>query len=183
MYTNTALTQLHCYGNQINKLDVSTNTALTTLYCFDNLLTSLDVRNGNNTAMTGFSATSNPNLTCILVDDKSWSATNWTNIDPASTFVNDNAECAGVLSVSSSTFGSSFNVYPNPSNGLSKINLGDTYGEINVQVIDILGKVVDVQKHANTSLIVLNTESYTSGMYFIKVESGAKEATIKLVVE
>jgi hypothetical protein len=180
---NTALEKLNSALGQLTTLDLRANTLLTSLNCFANQLTKLDVRNGNNSSIAVFDSTSNPNLTCILVDDKSWSATNWTNIDPASTFVNDNAECAGVLSVSSNTFGSSFNVYPNPSNGVSKISLGATYAEVNLQVVDILGKVIDVQNHSNTNEVILNTESYTSGIYFIKVHSGSKSATIKLVVE
>ena len=72
---------------------MSTNTALTQLYCFHNQLTSLDVRNGNNTNFTNFYSTNNPDLTCIFVDDASYSTANWTDIDPASTFVNNEAEC------------------------------------------------------------------------------------------
>ena len=40
-----------------------------------------------------FNSTTNPNLTCIYVDDAPYSTTNWTNIDPASTFVDNEAEC------------------------------------------------------------------------------------------
>ncbi len=39
----TALTTLHCYGNQLTTLDVSGCTALTELKCVDNQLTALDV--------------------------------------------------------------------------------------------------------------------------------------------
>ena len=39
----TALTELHCYGNQLTALDVSGYTALYQLRCLDNQLTTLDV--------------------------------------------------------------------------------------------------------------------------------------------
>jgi len=46
----------------------------------------LDVRNGYNTNILDsmFSCSSNPNLTCINVDDAAWSNTNWTiaNVNP-----------------------------------------------------------------------------------------------------
>jgi len=94
---NTALTHLHCENNQLPSLDVSNNTALTWLFCYGNQLTSLDVRNGNNTNFTicgisTFNCTGNPNLTCIDVDNASWSTTNWTNIDPQHYFSNN---CSG----------------------------------------------------------------------------------------
>jgi surface protein len=91
---NTALIWLLLQSNQLTSLDVSNNTALTNFRCHNNQLTSLDVRNGNNTNFTYFIATNNPDLTCIFVDDASYSTTNWTNIDPNSTFVETEAECA-----------------------------------------------------------------------------------------
>ena len=79
---NPALDTLACTSNQLTTLDVSNNTALTVLRCGGNQLTSLDVRNGNNTNITTFTCTNNPNLTCINVDDAVWSTANWTGIDP-----------------------------------------------------------------------------------------------------
>jgi Leucine-rich repeat (LRR) protein len=75
----TALTTLYCDGNQLTSLDVSANTALTYLICESNQLTSLDVRNGNNTNFLYFNSLYNPNLTCINVDDATWSNANWTS--------------------------------------------------------------------------------------------------------
>ena len=73
----TALTYLEFNGNQLTSLDVSACTALTTLVCNGNQLTSLDVRNGNNINMFYFFAYNNPNLSCIEVDDATWSTANW----------------------------------------------------------------------------------------------------------
>jgi len=47
------------------------------LYCHGNQLTSLDVRNGNNMNIILFYADDNSTLTCINVDDSTWSTTNW----------------------------------------------------------------------------------------------------------
>ncbi|MEE2931291.1 MAG: leucine-rich repeat domain-containing protein [Bacteroidota bacterium] len=85
----TALTDLNCHSNQLTSLDVSNNTALTWLECWGNQLTSLDVRNGNNTNFVVFSATNNPSLTCINVDDWQYSLFNWGNIDPQHYFSNN----------------------------------------------------------------------------------------------
>jgi len=82
----TSLIYLYCYDNQLTSLDVSSCSALTYLYCNDNQLTRLDIRNGNNTNFYNFNCTNNPNLTCISVDDPTWSTANWTNIDSQSYF-------------------------------------------------------------------------------------------------
>jgi len=49
------------------------------LWCNDNQLTCLNVKNGNNISMISFNftATGNPNLTCIEVDDTTYSNANW----------------------------------------------------------------------------------------------------------
>jgi hypothetical protein len=86
---NTALTFLDCDNNQLISLDVSGATALTFLDCRDNWLINLDVRNGNNDSL-GLICTTNYNLTCINVDDSTWSINHWTvangNIDSTMSF-------------------------------------------------------------------------------------------------
>ena len=75
---NTALTYLTCGFNLLTSLDVSSNTALTLLGCWFNQLECLNVANGNNSNLSAFSAEYNPNLTCIQVDDVTYSTSNWT---------------------------------------------------------------------------------------------------------
>jgi hypothetical protein len=93
--SNTALTQLDCGNNQLTSLDVSNCTALTELDCYANQLECLNVKNGNNTAFETFIAYDNQNLTCIDVDDVNYSTTNWTIIDPQTSFsTNCNNGCS-----------------------------------------------------------------------------------------
>jgi hypothetical protein len=57
----------------------------------------LNAKNGNNTNMTNFSANSNPNLSCIEVDDENYSLLNWTGIDNGVTFSTDcNNSCSAI---------------------------------------------------------------------------------------
>lgn len=107
---NISLESLRCYDNQLTSLDPSSSPQLTTLLChFNNLtsinltgnpnldwlwfhsnqLTSVDIRNGNSNNITNFNSTSNPDLYCIYVDDPVYSTTNWTNVDPQSTFTDN----------------------------------------------------------------------------------------------
>jgi len=83
---NTSLVHLDCTTNQLTSLDLTHNTALLGLLCANNQLTSLNVKNGNNINITLFYSTNNPNLTCIEVDNATYSTTNWTNIDTWTSF-------------------------------------------------------------------------------------------------
>ena len=101
-YTN--LTLLDCAFNGITTLDVSNNNSLQSLISQDNPLTYLDIRNGDNQNMIDFLCFDNPNLTCINVDDSTWSTTNWTvsngNIDPQHYFSNN---CSGTTLIEEHT--------------------------------------------------------------------------------
>ena len=102
---NTALNTLYCYTNQLTSLDLSANPTLEYLTCYDNQLTSLDIRNENNESIQTFWASSNPDLSCIFVDDVSYSTSNWTNIDPIAIFVEDEAACSALYtSIPNSNF-------------------------------------------------------------------------------
>ena len=85
---NTKLEQFYAESNKLENLDLSQNEFLTTVACYDNSLLELNIRNGNNSAINGssFSASQNPNLTCIQVDNETYSTDNWTFIDGQTSF-------------------------------------------------------------------------------------------------
>jgi hypothetical protein len=86
---NTLIAIVGCGDNEITSLDASGNPALTHFSCPDNQLTSLNIANGFNTNIPSgeFSAYNNPSLTCIQVDDVSYSNTNWIGqIDEGASF-------------------------------------------------------------------------------------------------
>ena len=92
---NTLLESLNCTGNQLTYLDLSNNTALISLVCPENQLTALDIRNNSNTL--SLNTINNLNLSCINVDDSTFSANNWTNnIDPQHYFSNN---CSGTTAL------------------------------------------------------------------------------------
>ncbi|GAB1856344.1 hypothetical protein MHTCC0001_11790 [Flavobacteriaceae bacterium MHTCC 0001] len=65
----TTLPELNCARNNISELNLTSNSALTSITCNNNaLLEFVDIRNNNNTNITVFNATNNPNLFCINVD-------------------------------------------------------------------------------------------------------------------
>ena len=66
---NLLLESLLFYECNLSELDLTQHKSLKSIGLEDNKLTFLDVRNGNNSALTSFNVTINPNLECILVDD------------------------------------------------------------------------------------------------------------------
>jgi len=89
---NTALVSLSCSDNKLKSLDISNNKLLTLLRCDKNNLESLNLKNGKNTILNKsyINFISNPNLSCILVDDASYSNTNWSTLkDITATYTTD----------------------------------------------------------------------------------------------
>ncbi len=100
---NIELALMGCGSNQLTSLDVSNNDNLSVLYCDNNQLECLNVKNGNNILFIALNTLGNPNLTCIQVDDANYSAANWTDIDPQTSYSADcnNNGCSCVTSFSS----------------------------------------------------------------------------------
>jgi hypothetical protein len=66
-----------CLFNQITSLDFTGQPLLVSLYCAGNQLTYLNIQNGNNSNLNDFTATINPALTCIQVDNVAYMNTTW----------------------------------------------------------------------------------------------------------
>lgn len=80
------LSILYCGWNSLTCLDLSTDTALTVVSAPYNNFTSFNIKNGHNTSIATFGTLSNPGLTCIQVDNASYSTTNWLAVDPGANF-------------------------------------------------------------------------------------------------
>jgi len=171
---NNALTILYCDVNQLTSLDVSNNTALTELYSGNNNLTSLDVRNGNNTNFSTFNSRFNPNLTCIYVDDATYSTENWIDIDPASTFVNNEAECE-VLSLEGNALKLDVIIYPNPTDNYLFIE--GNKNPISISIYNLLGAEVIVKSNTNK----IDVSELSNGVYIIKISDGVSQIDRKFI--
>lgn len=101
------LENLGLADNNLMDLDISQNPALFTLFCSDNQLQSLNVQNGNNTNFDNLEVQNNPNLTCIQVDDISFSNANWLNNAPAFNFDAQmffSEDCGNLVSIPDANF-------------------------------------------------------------------------------
>ena len=85
---NTALKEINLDGNDLTVLNLDTCVALEKLTVDSNNLNELNIINGNNGSIMAFSATANPNLICINVDDPTQSYLNsWDiNVDGSTSF-------------------------------------------------------------------------------------------------
>ncbi|SDR92477.1 Por secretion system C-terminal sorting domain-containing protein [Polaribacter sp. KT25b] len=91
LFSNKELLVLIANENQLKTVDIRENDNLFLIDVENNLLESLTIKNGSNTKITTFKAKGNLNLTCIEVDDISFSNTNWTDKD---TVANYSTNCA-----------------------------------------------------------------------------------------
>jgi len=74
-------------------------------------------------------------------------------------------------------------VFPNPSNNNITISLTDYYNNVNITVVNILGKEVEKASFSNQQTIQLNIKDLNSGLYFVHVETTEGTSIVKLVKE
>jgi hypothetical protein len=75
-----------------------------------------------------------------------------------------------------------FRIYPNPTNGLLNVRINNYVGKVNIQVIDINGRIVSEYKNEdfNTEKS-LNLNNLQSGMYILKVNGDNINFTQKII--
>ncbi|WP_299212178.1 immunoglobulin-like domain-containing protein [uncultured Aquimarina sp.] len=80
------LIELSVRETDITFLDLSNNSILVDIYANDCKLRGINLRSGGNTSIDELVITGNPDLYCVQVDDATYSAANWTNIDAQTSF-------------------------------------------------------------------------------------------------
>ncbi|WP_406683719.1 leucine-rich repeat domain-containing protein [Seonamhaeicola sp. MEBiC1930] len=172
---NTALEELYCYSNDLINLDLSNSTALKILDCHTNDLMTLNVKNGNNNAIVYFDSKSNPSLTCVQVDDASYSGSNWTTIDVQTSFSED---CNYSLSTSLNEI-NTFSMYPIPNKG--RIINVEVLELMNYNLINISGQIIK-QGKLTSGKNELDFTSLSKGVYFITISNTNTFKQKKLVL-
>ena len=181
---NPLLLELGCQNNMITELDISIHSSIHGVECSNNQLTCLNVKNGNNINFQYFNATNNPSLTCIEVDDTTWANTNWTvtmgNIDTSMSF-STNCPNPCTVGIEENSL-SNLNIYPNPTNGSINIDLEETESNINLRLIDALGRVLFAKNYKTTNQINFDLDA-PKGFYLLQLESDGVVITKKIVKE
>lgn len=174
---NTALLTFRCGWNNLTHIDVQANTSLTFMECHNNLLESLNVKNGNNSNFTFFNAGGNANLTCIEVDDSTYSATNWTSGGNFlfDTWASFSENCSGNTNINEIAQ-MVVQIYPNPANTVLNVTLENP---ANIAIVNLLGETLITQT-AQSGNNNIDVSLLAAGVYFVRVENNT---SIKFVKE
>jgi hypothetical protein len=157
--SNTALTFFGCGNNTLASLDLSNNVFLTDIYCYENLLSSLNIANGTNGIISVFWTYSNPNLTCIQVDDAAYSTANWTDIDAGASF---STNCG--VGIDEETNNISFSIYPNPAS--DQITIDSEEMIEGITIFNMFGELVQRVTSATFSV-----ENLSNGVYVMNIQT------------
>ncbi|KAF2515707.1 T9SS type A sorting domain-containing protein [Flavobacterium foetidum] len=156
---NKALIQVICNANQLTSLNVSENKTLTALNCSSNVLESLNLKNGNNKNFTvaAINFTGNPSLSCIRVDDKAYSDTNWLAAKDASAAYN--TSCGLSLPPNNFTVQTK-----------GESCLGQNNGEINIKALETLAYTASINGQTKSfTNNTLNVAGLTPGNYTVTI--------------
>lgn len=73
------------------------------------------------------------------------------------------------------------NIYPNPSKGI--VNLNSDKNIDNVKVFDITGRLVKTINRVDSNKTIVDLTSFATGTYVIKIETGKKVVTKKVIIK
>ena len=161
---NTSLITLDIAENGLQEIDVSNNPMLNLFYCHVNKLTCLNMKNGNNIGR--FTAHTNPNLTCVEVDDTAWYNANFSGAISNASF---SVDCQNPYNVSTSdkeyaTINIDISHYPNPTNNFLFIEMNEEIKQ--VEVFDINGRVI---KKIPSTVKFIDVKDLSKGVYLLSL--------------
>ena len=84
------------------------------------------------------------------------------------------------IGIIENSFGDNLIVYPNPTSGNFTVDLGNTYRKTEIQITDILGKVIESQTVNNVQTLDLFVEG-RAGIYILTVRTEDKKAVIRIL--
>lgn len=173
--SNTLLEEFYAYNNQLTSLNMSNQTAIRRFFVQDNQLVTLDFKNGNYMNVTHFNVTSNPDLTCIDVDDVAYSTTNWDHIDGGVVFSNN---CFTDIHFANS---SDLVIYPNPASEYCTIEFPTLVSSVELVLYNNLGQKVLFKSYENSDQINLGLAGFDAGVYWISLSVGGNLLKYKMV--
>lgn len=174
---NPNLKFIHCNGNQINSIDVSNNPLLFYLECRNNELTALDFRNRSSGSLPYLNPRNNENLLCISVDDTAYAYSSLYFFRDSTTHYSTNCS----IGIEESSL-SNISVYPNPTSGTLKIDLGEIQKNVKARITNNIGEVIFKVNFESIDYFHLDLE-VPAGIYFLKIETSEVETEILKVIK
>lgn len=94
----------------------------------------------------------------------------------------DTSACVAIvtLGIIENSFGSNLIVYPNPTNGNFTIDLGNTFAKTEIQITDLLGKVIESKSVNGVQTLDLFIQE-APGTYIVTVRADDKKAIIRIL--
>jgi uncharacterized protein (TIGR02145 family) len=84
------------------------------------------------------------------------------------------------LGIIDNSFKNDIVLYPNPTNGIFRINLGNNFSYLIVHISDLNGRIVQSNEYNNSQFLNLSIEE-PAGIYFLTIESEGQRAVLRLV--
>ena len=128
------------------------------------------------------------NNNSILVNETGQSFTATTNgnfaVELTENGCVDTSACVAITTVGiiENSFGDELIVYPNPTSGNFSINLGSTYENAKIVIMDIYGKMIESKTMTQSKILKLSIKEPV-GIYIVSIQAGKKSAIIRLVKE
>lgn len=88
----------------------------------------------------------------------------------------------GTLELNSDAFGPSFVVYPNPSTGKFAIAFESILNNVEIKIIDALGRIIDISHYQNTDTINLELNA-PAGVYLAEIRTSESKKTVMLLMK
>ena len=153
------------YNNFYGELDLSNNPSVISCEIRHTDISNLNIKNGNNIIVNYIILRDCPNLSCVIVDDATYSSTNWINVDVNTTFVESQEECEA-LSIDDLSLNADISIYPNPANAIINFKY-DTSVEIKkVILMNSLGQIIKESASKNS----IDISTLQNGIYLISIE-------------
>ncbi|NJX15166.1 T9SS type A sorting domain-containing protein [Tamlana crocina] len=189
---NRSLWLLSCFRNSLIGLDLSGNPALKVLSAGGNAFTWLNVANGNNEDFTYFVVSGNPELTCIEVDNVSYSNANWPKKDATASYSTNCSVSARSTSKSEKEIAAdnmvlgaqtlddaSFKLYPNPVNDILNIKLNHGVALKHINVYSVYGQLIFSKNAGET----IDVKPLNNGVYYVEIETNIGTSTKRIIVK
>ena len=85
-----------------------------------------------------------------------------------------------IVGIMENTFRNDIMVYPNPTDGIVKIDLGEIMTEFTASLHDVNGKLIQTSTYKNTKRFELNL-NVQAGIYLLSINAGKNKAMIRLI--
>lgn len=86
-----------------------------------------------------------------------------------------------VLSATDFNSDNSVRLYPNPTNGVLNINMGELGLPDSYTIINSIGQTVMVKEKVSQADLTVNTSALSSGVYFVKIDKGGSSKTLRFI--